>query len=477
MFDPDPGETPDATAEPATPAHSAAAQRALLYRFVLEIGRALSLSGTAVSETQERLIRIAQANGVNDAQVVVLPTTLMVSLGRARQATVEVIPQRTGALRLDQISALYEILKRAETGKVTPEEGLQQLHTVVDMKPRFGIPVTILGHALMTVALCLLLKPTSSDVVASAIFGLLIGALAILSRGRRTLSVLVPIGAAMIVSALTFLAIKHGIAELGLPVLIAPLVTFLPGAALTTATVELASGEMIAGSSRLVFGGLQLLLLAFGIVAGSEVAGPVAANALNDVHRDMLGWWAPWVGVIVFGIAAAVYFSAPRGATRWLLLVLIVAWCGQLIGDHLIGASASGFCGALAMTPVALAVARFPGGPPSQVTFLPAFWMLVPGALGLIGATEVLSNASNSTTDALIQPVVSIVAIALGVLCGVSIYGVGATGAARVPDLQHAIVQTSWRRARPARSRETHGSSRGGRDPKGPGSPGSTTRR
>jgi uncharacterized membrane protein YjjB (DUF3815 family) len=38
--------------------------------------------------------------------------------------------------------------------------------------------------------------------------------------------------------------------------------------------------------------------------------------------------------------------------------------------------------GALVMTPVALAVAQFPAGPPSQVTFLPALWLLVPGALG-----------------------------------------------------------------------------------------------
>lgn len=35
-----------------------------------------------------------------------------------------------------------------------------------------------------------------------------------------------------------------------------------------------------------------------------------------------------------------------------------------------------------------LRAARIPGGPPSQVTFLPAFWLLVPGALGLIGGVR-----------------------------------------------------------------------------------------
>jgi uncharacterized membrane protein YjjB (DUF3815 family) len=199
--------------------------------------------------------------------------------------------------------------------------------------------------------------------------------------------------------------------------MIASLTTFLPGSMLTTATVELASGEMVAGASRLVFGALQLLLLAFGIVAGAELAGLPRADALHDTHAEVLGWWAPWLGVVVYGVAAAAYFSAPRGALRWLLVVLLTAWIGQRLGGWLIGADISGFIGAFAMTPVALAVSRLPGGPPSQVTFLPAFWLLVPGALGLLGVAETVAQPSAGLQQ-LIQPLGSIVAIALGVLCG-----------------------------------------------------------
>jgi uncharacterized membrane protein YjjB (DUF3815 family) len=88
---------------------------------------------------------------------------------------------------------------------------------------------------------------------------------------------------------------------------------------------------------------------------------------------------------------------------------------------------APGFFGALVMTPIALAVARLPGGPPSQVTFLPAFWLLVPGALGLIGVTEVVGNPAAASIGDLVRPIGSIVSIALGVLGGVSLYqGIGA---------------------------------------------------
>jgi uncharacterized membrane protein YjjB (DUF3815 family) len=171
-----------------------------------------------------------------------------------------------------------------------------------------------------------------------------------------------------------------------------------------------------------VFGGLQMLLLAFGIVIGAELAGLPSPDVLTDTRTNLLGWWAPWLGVALFGVAVSYYFSAPRGVLPWLLVVLLTAWIGQLLGNLLVGPEVSGFFGALAMTPVSLAVARLRSGPPSQVTFLPAFWLLVPGAIGLIGVTEIVSDPATAGLEDLIQPLASVVAIALGVLCGTVLY-------------------------------------------------------
>src|SRR3954463_15929937 len=152
----------------------------------------------------------------------------------------------------------------------------------------------------MTLGLCLVLRPTPGDLPVSAGLGALVGVLALLARDRPTLRVLVPVLSAAVVAAVTFELVKHGVVDPGMSSLIAPLVTFLPGGVLTTATVELASGEMIAGSSRLVFGSVQLLLLAFGIVAGIELVGLPPESVLQDQQANLLGWWAPWLGVIVF---------------------------------------------------------------------------------------------------------------------------------------------------------------------------------
>ena len=142
---------------------------------------------------------------------------------------------------------------------------------------------------------------------------MLVGTLVLVARGRQTLTVLVPVLSAMAVSALTFEAVEHGVVDPGPRALIAPLVTFLPGGVLTTATVELASGEMVAGASRLVFGSVQLLLLAFGIVAGVELAGLPSEEVLDDEQASLLSWWAPWLGVVVFG-SLSPSTSPPRRA-------------------------------------------------------------------------------------------------------------------------------------------------------------------
>jgi uncharacterized membrane protein YjjP (DUF1212 family) len=382
----------------------------------------LSLSGAAVSETQERLTAIAAANRAHHARILVLPTALIVSRGRADWAAIESIPQVTEAWRLDQVSALYELVDRAERGDVAPSEGLRTLERIRAMSPRHGSTVTLLGYTAMTVALCLILQPTPRDLLTAAALGVLVGFLVLLTRGRPTLTLFAPILAATIVSALTFEAVKHGAADPGLRTLIAPLITFLPGGVLTTATVELASGEMVGGASRLVFGAVQMLLLAFGIVAGAQLVGLPSEAVLGDASANLLGWWAPWLGVVLFGVAAGVYFSAPPGALRWLMVVLLAAWTGQVIGGALVGGEGSGFFGALLMTPVALAIARLPGGPPSQVTFLPAFWLLVPGALGLIGVTHIVGNPATAGIEDLVEPIGAIVSIALGVLCGVLLF-------------------------------------------------------
>jgi uncharacterized membrane protein YjjB (DUF3815 family) len=56
------------------------------------------------------------------------------------------------------------------------------------------------------------------------------------------------------------------------------------------------------------------------------------------------------------------------------------------------------------------------------VTFLPGFWLLVPGAAGLIGVTELLGVNPQLGTQAIVDALVTVMTIALGVLIGTAAY-------------------------------------------------------
>ena len=388
-----------------------------LQLFLARLGSAMNAAAEPVYSVQQVLTRIAAAYGAAGARIGAYPTTLLITLGSGEATTLELTTPLSSTPRLDQIGALHELIHDAEEARISPADGLDRIDEIRNMDPRFSTIESIGGYAVLTIGLCLILHPAPKDVANAAVFGALVGLLRHLTRRQPTLQILMPVLAAFSISALTALSVKHDLADPGLRAMIAPLIVFLPGAALTTAVLELAAGEMIAGSSRLVWASVQLLLLAFGIVAGIEAVGVPTATAFSS-HDQLLGGWAPWVGVFVFAAGVVVANSVPRRAIPGLVLVLYSAWIGQQVGSHFFGPFASGMIGAIVMTPVATVVSRIRGGLPVYAAFLPGFWLLVPGALSLIGLTELAGNVDKVGSGDFLDAVASIFAVALGVLLG-----------------------------------------------------------
>jgi uncharacterized membrane protein YjjP (DUF1212 family) len=395
-----------------------APDQAELQQFLLYLGSALTAAGEAVNEIQDHLHAVARAYGAPNARFAVLPTFVVVALDPGRPATLEPTPQLRGVLRLDQTSDLFDILKLAVAAEITPAEGSRRILEVVARPPQYRTLMTVGGHVLLTVGICFILQPTWGDIGLAAFFGLLVGVLKLIGSRWAASQALLPVAAAFMVTGITYLLAGEGWANANLRTMIAPLVTFLPGAALTMSVIEIAAAQMVTGASRLVYGSLQLVLLAFGIVSAAQAFAQPLAPSLVDVPVNLIGWWAPWLGVVVFGIGVAVFHSAPQHTLPGLFLVLLVAFVGQQIGSALFGGYVGGFIGAFAMTPAARLVERTNFGPPALVSFLPGFWLLVPGAIGLIGVTEYLTNGPAMGLENFLGTIGAMVAIAVGVLCG-----------------------------------------------------------
>jgi len=323
--------------------------------------------------------------------------------------------------RLDQTAAIFDLARRAERAEMSPAEGLRSLKQIERTSSRYSAAVRILGHAVLAVGLGLVLEGSLSQLVTCVLLGVLIGELKALSDGHRTAEVLAPVVASLAVGVIVFSIVKADLVSGPLLLLIPPVVTFLPGAKLTTAMIELANGDAVSGSSRLVEGATQLLLLVFGYVVAAELVGLPTADAFARDPAPLFGWWAAWLGVLIYGVGNYFHHTAPKHSLPWLWLVFYVAFIGQRLGGEIFGGHLSGFVGAVAMTPVAYWIQRRRGAPPALVTFLPAFWLLVPGSLGLIGLTQLVAENSQAALQSAGDMTFSIVAIALGVMVGVTL--------------------------------------------------------
>lgn len=401
------------------------ASGAELLIFIAQLGAALSEMGEPVSLIQDRLTAVAQAYGAPSARVSAFPTFVMISMGTGEPAVLELTTSFGGSFRFDQFAAVDRLVGVAAHGAVDPRDGLAQLASIRASAARFTTIVRVLGYCVLTVGLTLILRPSASDLVAGAALGLVVGLLREAAASRPNLRVLLPVAASFTVAVLASGAVRAELIDPPLRAIVASLVVFLPGATLTTAVVELAAGQMVSGSSRLVAGAVQLALLAFGIVAGIEAVGVASVRVLSGGGQP-IGDWAPWLGVLVFAAGVTFTHSTPRRAFLPLLVVMYSAWVAQVLGDLAAGGYVSAFVGAAVMTPVAYLVGRLPSAMPARASFLPGFWLLVPGALGLIGITQIAGEVTALGTNQLIATVASIFAVAVGVLAGTQVLTVAA---------------------------------------------------
>ena len=105
----------------------------------------------------------------------------------------------------------------------------------------------------------------------------------------------------------------------------------------------------------------------------------------------------------------------------------------------------SGFFGTLVATPLGYLIELRFKGPPAAVTFLPSFWLLVPGALGLLSVAQMMSNSVHGL-EGIVTVVFVIASIALGTLVGASLYR-GITEALGSWRLQVGRVESFLKRA------------------------------
>ena len=380
------------------------------------VGAGMAQSFDSVASIESTLTKICAAQGVDDAIVLAFPTAVVVQTGGGEQSGVQVDTNFGGSLRYDQIAALYTYIKVLKSQHVDLGMANQELDNIANLSPRYPWFVRVLGYSLFAAGFSLILQPTLATVITCTLLGLLIGAIYLAKI--PTLQLVLPVVVSFLVTAVVLLIAGRFGLEDPVRILVPLLVIFLPGAAITIGVIELASNQMVAGASRLVSGTVTLLLLAFGIFAATALL-DVPPEVVQDIPVGTIGPWVMVIAIPIYLVGLMLLFCSPWKYFPWMLVILIVTYLGQLFGSVVFSAQLSGFFGALAMTPLALWFDSLPNGPSKLVTILPAFWMIVPGASGLMAIVGIGADQSRGSLDSV---VVTVIAIALGILTGTALF-------------------------------------------------------
>lgn len=398
-----------------------------LLQFMCRLGQAYIGCNEQTAQVELLLRRVASANGMVRARVVAFPSALFILVNDGEKEHVTLTEGPLSGLRLDQIADVYTLGGEAGRGEISPRDGLKRLTAIMHKEPRFGLMGSIAGHTILTVGIAMMFMPALANIATAAVLGFVIGLVKAVVRQGTLMAVPMSVVAAAIVSSLVVLASRYGYPVDPLHALIPPLITFLPGGMLTLGMLELAYGDVMSGSSRLITGFVQLVLLAFGLAAGAAIMGVMPGNMFTYAEfAPTVPWWfwatwAPWAGVVVFGIGVFLHFSAPRHSLLWMLFVMLVTFATQKVSAGVVGSEFSGFFGMLVATPLGYLIRFAFKGPPTMVTFLPSFWLLVPGALGLLSVKRMLSDRVTGV-EGLTTAVFVFASIALGTLLGASLY-------------------------------------------------------
>jgi uncharacterized membrane protein YjjP (DUF1212 family) len=389
-----------------------------LLEFLSELARALTSAGIAVMSIEFILKKICEAYGVKAEEVIDFPTFLLIKISNGDSKSLAVTGQKPGLIPLDQVSRLYELIYQAEDAEITPEQGINRINEIINVKPQHNYVKHILGYAIYSTGLGLLLLPTINELFFCGALGAIVGLFVAYSEDKPKLTLILPVLTAFIVSMIFFFGVKQGIVNGSLTILVPALSYFIPGAILATGMFELAANNVISGASRLVQGVVILLLLLFGVIVGLQVVGLSPGAFMVASTVSPLGWWAPYIGILVFTLGMYLLMSIRKKDMLGVLIVLFATFVGQQAGNYLLGGLFGAFIGSAIMAMVGTYLERSKLKTPYYVSIIPAFWILVPGSLGFISLAALAGQNYSASIANLILVALTFVAISMGLLIG-----------------------------------------------------------
>ena len=380
---------------------------------LLALGRGLHQAGLSTDALEEVLHDVAVASGVA-LQVNVLPTSLILAVGSGFAQRVQILRLEPGNVHLRKLALLENVVDALRRGARAPGDALadvMRIDTALQPDP----PVTtVLAYLLLAVGTALLLGGFASDIAASAVVGIAIGAIAAVSQRSRRANRVFEISAAFVATVIIALW-ERFLGSLSLyVVLIAGIVPLLPGYSLTTAFSELANRNWVSGTARLGGVFVTLLSLACGFVLGSEVGGSTIMTSATIGASTVTAASTIGAGVLM-ALGIVLLLHARLRDVGWIVISALATIALSRTFPPLGITQAAPFVTAFAVglgTNLAARYLRIP----RSVVLVPALLVLVPGSVSYESLLSVFQSDSTDAVSLLVRALLAAILIVAGFL-------------------------------------------------------------
>ena len=352
------------------------------------------------------------------AEVFAVPTGLWMSLEQpGGEPLVRLVRVQRWAIRLDRLAELDEAFNAVADGRLSPEDASIWLDALEEAPATHGPLRGILAGGLASASAAVVFGGGWLMAALGLALGLAnMGLGHLLGKAQRT-RLLVDFMAGVLVGGAAWLAAVIDPTLPRKPLVLAGIITNVPGLTLTSGLAEIAWKNLVSGTARLLDAAMVLLSLLFGVGMMATLEQWVHPDhAVALLGGDETPLWALALAAVVASWAFTVLFSVGRRDALAALGAAMVAWAASLLTSRVgVPGAAAAFAGAIVCGLYANVFARLTDRP-AQVVLVPGIVMLVPGAFGFVSFEQVVWGNVAAGTTGLMQTLLIAGALVIGLL-------------------------------------------------------------
>jgi uncharacterized membrane protein YjjP (DUF1212 family) len=256
------------------------------HRYLLKLCRALMLYGAPTHRLEEYMIMSARVLEI-EGQFLYIPSCMIISFDDSRTHTTEVkivrVPQ---GIDLGRLRDVHNIYKDVVHDKIGVEEATKMLDEVMQRKPKFNVWFRVFMYGVASACVApFAFQGRFIDLPFAFLLGAIVGVLQlVLAPSNELYAHVFEVSAAVVTS---FLARLFGSINGGGMICFGALAQssialILPGYMVLSASLELQSYNLVAGSVRMVHAMIYTLFLGYGITIGASLYGMLDSNATSE---------------------------------------------------------------------------------------------------------------------------------------------------------------------------------------------------